>query len=752
MQRCTERSTLRRQVEVLAARPCPRCGATLDAELLRARLDEIIEQANEEIAALLQNLKQCCRACCREEEARGVLRAPPLQRLAQRRRAEVREYFATAPARVLDNTRLREPQIESYRAVAEYFKGNRHLQRATMRVSLPAIVEIPTGCGKTGIICAAPYGVATGRVLIVTPNLTIKRNLVNSLAPLDESGEANADNFFLKTGIFDDLRHLPRFVVLESGQTNDEDCLRADCVVTNIQQMPAWVSRFEPDFFDMIIVDEAHHEPADSWQRVNEAFPLAKKILLTATPFRCDGKPIIGQTVYQYRLANAIANGYVKNVMKVEAVASRLTFTLDGETRDFSYDEITAMREELWFSRGVALSPVCNATIVERSIALWRQKRGSGIGHQIIGAACSIRHAQQIVELYRARGIKSTHVASEGMSFDERARRIRDYEAGIYDCMVHVGILGEGYDNPNISVAAIFRPYRSLSPYVQFVGRTLRWIRNAHTDADNLAHVVSHSGLNLNYLWEYFKHETREAAILSYIDNLFFADENSGGELPGEALPECEVEDEETLSEVTGEELEGWDVDTFLPVERLDLSAVGPLVSRFEAFKATLQGRGFRQFGREQERTRRARTLRERTGSAPSTPRRRLLPKTAGESTLPLPFNRPDVERRQWRQRLVKDVQRAAGALMNALHLPNDDSLLEYIAERDERSNYEALVRHLNRRLNAALGKDESHGGRHDWTLDELREAHSQIPLARKDVVAHLRRKLLEREQAKLPF
>jgi hypothetical protein len=167
-----------------------------------------------------------------------------------------------------------------------------------------------------------------------------------------------------------------------------------------------------------------------------------------------------------------------------------------------------------------------------------------------------------------------------------------------------------------------------------------------------------------------------------------------------------------------------------------------------------MQGRGFQQFGRERERERRAKTLRERTGgrSTLSTPRRRLLPKPPDEKTLPLPFHRPDVERKMWRVRLSKDVRRAAGALMNALHLPNDDSLLEYIAERNERSNYEALVRHLNRRLNEALGKDGSHGQRNDWTLDELREAHAQIPAVRKDVVAHIRRKLLEREQAKLPF
>src|SRR5690606_20729189 len=160
-----------------------------------------------------------------------------------------------------------------------------------------------------------------------------------------------------------------------------------------------------------------------------------------------------------------------------------------------------------------------------------------------------IRHAMQIVELYQARGLRTTHVASDGMTMEERSRRIADYEAGEYDCVVHVGILGEGYDNPNISVAAIFRPYRSLSPYVQFVGRTLRWIRKAKDARDNLAHVVSHVGLNLNFLWEYFKHETREAAILSYIDQLFFNEESSAGsDFEIEPAPELELEQEEFLT------------------------------------------------------------------------------------------------------------------------------------------------------------------------------------------------------------
>jgi len=146
-----------------------------------------------------------------------------------------------------------------------------------------------------------------------------------------------------------------------------------------------------------------------------------------------------------------------------------------------------AVREELWFSKGVALSEVCNQTIVDQSIGILMGKRKSGIAHQIIASACSKDHAMQIVALYQSRGIRATYVISETMSLEERERRIADFEAGQYDCMVHAGILGEGYDNPQISIAAVFRPYRSLAPYAQFVGercaasQTVRPMTTWHT-------------------------------------------------------------------------------------------------------------------------------------------------------------------------------------------------------------------------------------------------------------------------------
>ncbi|MGH3613523.1 MAG: hypothetical protein ACRDRK_13210 [Pseudonocardia sp.] len=67
-------------------------------------------------------------------------------------------------------------------------------------------------------------------------------------------------------------------------------------------------------------------------------------------------------------------------------------------------------------------------------------------------------------------------------------------------------MLGEGFDHPPLSVAAIFRPYRSLAPYIQFVGRVMRTIKpNDPNHANNQGYVVSHVGLNNGERWDDFR-------------------------------------------------------------------------------------------------------------------------------------------------------------------------------------------------------------------------------------------------------
>jgi superfamily II DNA or RNA helicase len=625
-----------------------------------------------------------------------------MEALRRRRAEEIRSYWQDTDVHIIGNERLRTPQAEGYVALRDYFAEARS-------TNLPAIAVLPTGCGKSGLIACAPFEIATSRVLVVAPNLTIKDGLAKGTL-------AGPTNFYQFAEVLPDGAPLPQVVTLERGRANEEDCLRADIVVTNVQQMQGWLLLFPRDFFDLIIVDEAHHAPADSWQNINDAFPDAKKIYLTATPFRGDGRSIRAERVYSYRLADAIAAGYVKNLMRVDAVAKQMTFTVEGETTEYTREEVMELREETWFSRGVALSPVCNETIVDRSVAILQEKRRRGTErHQIIAAACSIRHAEQVAALYRSRGLDATFVVSDGMTMDERERRIRDFDRGHLDAIVHVGILGEGYDNPTISIAAIFRPFRSTAPYAQFVGRAIRSLPNG-AEVDNIAHVVTHAGLNQAERWNYFKHEVDESAILADID--------AWSDRGGQSGEESEKRRDGTRApsdppEVTSETIEGVDIDTYLPVSGADAEETKERLRQMDEILADLKAKGLNVPD--------AGALKQQIIQ---------MNQPIGAGDLPPPSNRPDLERQAYRQILNNEVKRAAGTVLHALGIDGSVSdLVPAVGKGEEQSNIEVIIRMLHRRVNRAMDRGAEPEGRNAWLRDELRTAKQRVPAIRDGVI-----------------
>lgn len=69
------------------------------------------------------------------------------------------------------------------------------------------------------------------------------------------------------------------------------------------------INRIPKDFFDMIIIEEAHHSPAKTWVETTNYFNNSKVIKITGTPFRSDDEAIVGEMIYRYRLGAAMANG-----------------------------------------------------------------------------------------------------------------------------------------------------------------------------------------------------------------------------------------------------------------------------------------------------------------------------------------------------------------------------------------------------------------------------------------------------------
>lgn len=412
------------------------------------------------------------------------------------------DYFQKYEPNIIGNDNLREPQIGAYEAVYEHFIHN----------SDHAKVILPTGTGKTGLMSILPYGISNSRVLIITPQLVIKDAVLGSLDP-------NYDNnFWIMTNIFEKRDHLPS--VIEYETEHDYELLKyANIVILNIHKLQkrlksSLIKKVPHDFFDMIIIDEAHHAEAQTWKDAIEYFCEAKVVKVTGTPFRSDGKSITGKDVYEYKLRQAMSMGYVKTLERIEHIPDKLYLTVDkNEDVQYSIDEIRAMglKDEDWINRSVALSPKSNESIVSKSIELLEQKLSlSKFPHKIIAVACSIWHANQLKTIYEHHGYDVAIVHSD-LDKQERQSELDKIENNKVSVIINVAMLGEGYDHKYLSVAAIFRPYKTLLPYSQFIGRVLRSIPSEEgldtVPEDNIAAVVYHKELGLDELWKYYKEE-----------------------------------------------------------------------------------------------------------------------------------------------------------------------------------------------------------------------------------------------------
>ncbi len=402
------------------------------------------------------------------------------------------------------NSQLRRPQTEAYLAAVKHFKAsNDH-----------AIIQLPVGCGKTGTISLLPFGISSGRMLVVAPNLEIRQNLAKNL------DYTSANSFLRSRGVLHNGSG-PSCAVLDES-ANIIDCDEASIVVTNIQQLVAgdaekWLGKLSPDFFDLIALDEGHHNVAPTWKDTLEHFPDAKITSFTATPMRADGQKVEGTRIYRFPIADAIKEGYIKDVASHRLEPIDLTFTYKGEQRRHTLDEVLKLKEETWFSKGIALAPECNRSIVNHSIQCMEELRSTGKAkHQIVAAACTIDHANAIRGLYEERNYRAA-VLHSNLDSDRIAAIRREIESKHLDIVVQVQMLAEGADYPHFSVAAIFRPYRHFVPYVQFIGRIMRVITpNSPGNPDNRGYVVSHVGLNVDRWWD-------EMRQLDKDDEEFFA-------------------------------------------------------------------------------------------------------------------------------------------------------------------------------------------------------------------------------------
>ncbi len=217
--------------------------------------------------------------------------------------------------------------------------------------------------------------------------------------------------------------------------------------------------------FDFIIIDEAHHSIASGYQKLWEMYPHSKKLGVTATPWRmnhCGFRSLFSEIIISKPIEWFVNKHYLSNydyisirrnseIMK--AVNSIDRYGVDG---DYLESELSNLFD-------------CDHIRAE----LYKSYKKYADGKKGIIYAIDRRHAANILDLYASHGV-SIRMIDGTTPADERKSIIDDFKEGVVRVIVNVNIFSEGFDCPDIEFIQLARPTRSLTMYLQQVGRGLR--------------------------------------------------------------------------------------------------------------------------------------------------------------------------------------------------------------------------------------------------------------------------------------
>lgn len=391
---------------------------------------------------------------------------------------------------------LRKCQKDAYEAIIEHFSK----EDAEKHV----LIQLPTGAGKSALIATIPFNLAEKKVLVLVPGVDLSKQLNKDFDIYENPNE----NAYKRFGIIaeDDLNSMELYSLRLESTVNSSDVDEHQIIVANYHQLSN-VEKFfngREDAIDIIIIDEAHHQKAKTYQGIIKFFKSAKIIGLTGTPFRSDGKKVDGKNIYTYHFYEAIKDKIIRNI-KVSNVSPQeieLSFT-DKDGRNYLIEDILKHKEDSWFRRGIATSEDCCNSIAKKAKEKLNelQNKFPETSHQIIASAMSVRHAREFVKPAFIRlGLKVGMVSSHEEEKKKNEATLDKLKQGKLNVIIQVKMLGEGFDHNKLGVAAIFNPYKSLNPYIQFIGRAVR--KNENTEH---CWVVSHLGLNQSRRFDEFK-------------------------------------------------------------------------------------------------------------------------------------------------------------------------------------------------------------------------------------------------------
>ncbi|WP_303766252.1 DEAD/DEAH box helicase [Ruminococcus flavefaciens] len=353
-----------------------------------------------------------------KDELRIFLGSHPLFR-------EIADYLPTQRAKTIntDNLQLKEHQLAALKSLEEMRERHETI----------ALLYHATGTGKTvtAVSDAKRFG---KRTLFLAHTIELVNQAYETFNTLWEG---------VSVGKFGDaVKEKDAFIVCGSIQS----------VALNLEM-------FREDEFEYLIIDEAHHASADTYQKVLAYFKPKFTLGLTATPERADDKDIIEifkNTAHKLDIQTAVEIG---ELVPVRCIRIHTNIDLTKVRFNSVQYNIRDLESKIFV-------PERNTLIVDTFMEYVSDKR------TVIFCA-SVKHAEQIAEMIRERGVTAAAV-SGSMKSSERKEMLAKFQKGEIKAMCACDLLNEGWDCPETEVLFMARPTMSKVLYTQQLGRGMR--------------------------------------------------------------------------------------------------------------------------------------------------------------------------------------------------------------------------------------------------------------------------------------
>ncbi|WP_244550852.1 DEAD/DEAH box helicase family protein [Bradyrhizobium sp. Rc3b] len=346
------------------------------------------------------------------------------------------------------NEGLRPPQIGALYAIGSHW---------SVSSEEIATVVMPTGTGKTETMLCSVVHYRRGPTLVIVPNNRLRWQTFRKFRSL---------GLLRKLGLVDEDIHNPivSVVTKEPNCAEDLSIFEGANVVIGVMASLGVkdVAEFRPQIaaaVKSLFVDEAHHVSSDTWSEFRSHFSRHQVVQFTATPFRLDNKLVDGRVIFSYSLAAAQRDGYFKKINFVPV------FEIEPEDAD--------------------------QAIATAAVAALRADLRAGYTHLLMARCNRISKGEALKNIYqRLAPEMNPIVVDSDMSEAGISAALAQLRAGTSKIIVCVNMLGEGFDLPELKIAALHDIHKSLPVLLQFTGRFTRSAASNIHEATVVANIA----------------------------------------------------------------------------------------------------------------------------------------------------------------------------------------------------------------------------------------------------------------------